>query len=161
MYDTVKDQKVQVENLMDDVVQHGVLYDKLAKSGEKVVNSLDDGPDKEELVKRLEELNAEWQGVKEQAEDRKAKVDKVYPLAEQYKAKVDDFGPWLEGAERKLGEVEPGTVKKAEAGQELEKLKVRIVRPVYMRQQILLQFYFSIVFVSGTQRRDHCTQTRP
>ena len=124
LYDTVKDQKVQGENLMDDVVQQGALFDKLNKSGKSVINSLDDGPDKDELVKRLDELNNEWEGVKQQANDMKTKIDEVYPLAEEYKTKVDDFTPWLENAEKKLADVEPGAVKKAEAGQELEKLKV-------------------------------------
>ena len=124
MYDTVKDQKVQAENLMDDVVQQGVLLDKLNKSGQNVISSLDEGPDKDELVKRLDELNSEWQEVNKQAEDRKTKMEKVYPLAEEYKTKVDDFAPWLENAERKVGDIEPGAVKKAEAREELKKLKV-------------------------------------
>ena len=126
VYDTVKDQKVQAENLMDDVVQQGVLFDKLSKSGENVVNSLDKGADKDELVKRLDELNNEWQEVKKQAEEKKTKIENVYPLAEEYKTKVDNFTPWLENVERKVGDIEPGTVRKAEASQELEKLKVCI-----------------------------------
>ena len=126
MYDTVKDQKVKAENLMDDVVQQGVLFDKLNKSGENVIQSLDEGPDKDEIVKRLDELNNEWQEIKKQAEDRKTKIDKVYPLAEEYKTKVDDFTPWLENIEKEVGDIEPGAVKKADAGQELEKLKVNV-----------------------------------
>ena len=124
VYDTVKNQKVQAENLMDDVVQQGVLFDKLTKSGQNVISSLDEGPDKDELVKHLDELNKELQEVKKQAEERKTKIDKVYPLADEYKTKADDFTPWLENAERKVGDIEPGTVKKAEASRELENLKV-------------------------------------
>jgi DNA repair ATPase RecN len=137
VYDTVKDQKVEGENLMDDVVQQGALFDKLNKSGQNVINSLDEGPDKDELVKRLDELNNEWEGVKKEANERKMKIDKVYPLAEEYKTKVDDFAPWLENAEKKIGDIEPGAVKKAEAGQELEKLKVCTHWPdLYHKQTI-------------------------
>ena len=111
---------------MDDVVQQGVLLDKLTKSSQNVISSLDEGPDKDELVKHLDELSKELQEVRKQAEDRKTKIDKVYPLADEYKTKVDDFTSWLENAERKVGDIEPGAVKKAEACQELKKLKVSV-----------------------------------
>lgn len=109
---------------MDDIVQQGILFDKLSKSGQNVIGSLDESQDKEELVKRLDDLNNEFKEMKKNAEDLKEKVDKVYPLAEDYKMKVDDFTPWLQNTEREVGDIEPGTVKKDEAGQELEKLKV-------------------------------------
>lgn len=126
VYDTIKDQKVQADNLMDDVVQQGILFDKLNKSGQNILSGLDESPEKQELVKRLDDLNSEWLEVKNQAEGRKARVDKVYPIAEKCKTKVDDFLPWLESTEKKVGDIEPGTVKKAEAAEELERLKVRM-----------------------------------
>ena len=124
LYERVKDQNVQGENLMNDVKQQGIMFEKLMKSGQSVLGSLEDGLDKETLEKRLDEMKEQWQEVKGQAEEWNAKIAKVYPIAEDYKDKVDDFGTWLEGAEKGVEAMEPANVKKTEVSQEMAKIKV-------------------------------------
>ena len=124
LYERVKDQNVQGENLMDDVKQQGIMFEKLMKSGQSVLGSLEDGLDKETLEKRLDEMKEQWQEVKGQVEEWNAKIAKVYPIAEDYKDKVDDFGTWLEGAEKGVEAIEPANVKKTEVRQEMAKIMV-------------------------------------
>lgn len=113
-----------MENLVDEIEQQGALYSRLSKCGTKVVQNLDEDSDKEELLKRLDDINNGLKEVKEQVEKRKKKINEVYPLALDFKTNVDDFTPWLVNTERIVGEIKPGSVKKADANTELNKLKV-------------------------------------
>ena len=140
LHGTVKDQKVQGENLINDVEQQEIVFGKLIKSGQNVLSSLDDGPERETLEKRLDEVKDQWEVVKGQAEEWNAKIANVYPIAEDYKGRVDDFRRWLEDTEKKVSDIEPGNVKKAEAELDMAKIKV-CVKFFFLLRLVFLQSF--------------------
>ena len=110
--DTVKQQQEQNE-LVKEVDKQKKLYDRLLTASDKILDTLDEGEEKEQTVDNINAMKTRWDNLNEEVAKRSDLIDQVEPLAKDHHEKKQPFEDWLTPAEetmKDLSESLPTTV---------------------------------------------------
>lgn len=107
VYDVVRDQLHEVEQVSDDAKQLEPVFGRVSSCGQDVLESLEPGEEKDKLKDQLAEIEERWNVVKEKVESRKATLEEVTPDAKGYHDNHQNLLPCLEDAESYLAAGEP------------------------------------------------------
>ena len=107
LYDVLREQHVEVEHASADVKQLEPLFERIAKNGQDILESLDPGEEKDELEEKLNDLTARWDAVKTKIDDRKSKIEQVSPVAKTHHESLQSLLPWMSDTEDWVSSLEP------------------------------------------------------
>lgn len=107
LYDVLRDQHVEVEHASADVKQLEPLFERIAKNGQDILESLDPGEEKDELEEKLNDLTARWDAVKTKIDERKSKIEQVSPVAKTHHESLQSLLPWMSDTEDWVSSLEP------------------------------------------------------
>ena len=107
VYDVVRDQLHEVEQVSDDVKQLEPVFGRVSSCGQDVLESLEPGEEKDKLKDKLAEIEERWNDVKEKVESRKANLVDITPDSKRYHDNRQSLLPCLEDAESYLAAEEP------------------------------------------------------
>ena len=122
-YPTTKHQKEDSDGLSDSVAQMQPVFEKLLEAGEKVLDATDPGEDKVAMQQTLDDLKQKWGTLKGRAVDRENSVAVVIPEAKSFHYGMQAFDSWLTESERKLAQVNFGSVNTEELNQQQKALE--------------------------------------
>ena len=106
-YDVVRDQSEEIEHATADVKQLEPVFEKVSKTGDEILESLEPGEEKDELKERLSDLATRWNTVKKKIEDRKSKIDDVSVVAKTHHDSLQSLLPWMSDVENWVDSLEP------------------------------------------------------
>ena len=98
---------VRFQTFERDLGQENPLYDGIVQAGSKMLESIPSGEEKQRLEGKLKELNALWNKVHDDLDQRKGHLANVYSKAKELEDKRKDLGEWLSLNETKLRELLP------------------------------------------------------
>ena len=81
--ETVKQQQEQ-NDLVKEMAPLKQLYDRLMKAADKVVDTLEDGEEKEQTVEKVNDMKKKWDDINEKIDKRDKLIDEVEPLAKDH-----------------------------------------------------------------------------
>jgi len=106
-YDVLRDQSEEIEHATADVKQLEPVFEKVSKTGDEILESLEPGEEKDELKEKLSDLSTRWNVVKTKIEDRKSKIDDVSVVAKTHHDSLQSLLPWMSDAENWVDSLEP------------------------------------------------------
>jgi len=104
--ETVKQQQEQ-NDLVKEMAPLKKLYDRLMKAADKVVDTLEDGEEKDQTVEKVNDMKKKWDDINEKIDKRDKLIDEIEPLAKDHHNKKQPFDDWLTEAETSLKDLEP------------------------------------------------------
>jgi len=104
--ETVKQQQEQ-NDLVKEMAPLKKLYDRLMKAADKVVDTLEDGEEKDQTVEKVNDMKKKWDDINEKIDKRDKLLDEIEPLAKDHHDKKQPFDDWLTEAETSLKDLEP------------------------------------------------------
>lgn len=107
IYDRLKEQKNDDEELQDKIQQQKPVFEQLLKNGKNLLESAEPGAEKDELEAKLADTERRWNETEQIASEHSARVDTALPEAETYRESASSLEPWLADTERKLTLLEP------------------------------------------------------
>ena len=109
--ETVKQQQEQNE-LVKEVGSLKRLYDRLLPASDKILETLDEGDEKDQTISNIDDTKARWDDLNEEITKRSDLIDQVEPLAKDHHEKKQPFEDWLTTAENTMKDLEtvPATV---------------------------------------------------
>ena len=85
--------------LKQDVTQQQAVFDKVMQDGHAMLNGTSHGPGRDELKSRLDNSKKRWEEVKQDTDDRSAKIDELHPKSKSFFDSSVTFSCWLMKAE--------------------------------------------------------------
>lgn len=101
------------------------VYERILQNGHSLLDETEDGPEKEAVQKRLDELTDTWNGIKEKSNKRTDDIGELYPLASDHNDKYVTFSVYLTGAEKKLNGFDKPCIDEEELERQQKELEVR------------------------------------
>ena len=107
----------------EELSQVEPVFEKLVDMVQSLLDTSEPSEDREVLEQKLDDVKIRWYCLREKTPEREEQILKVLPLARKYDNTADPFAAWLEEAERRVGELEPIALNKAQVSQQAEEVK--------------------------------------
>lgn len=101
----VDEQKGEAQSFANSLTKKEPVYEKLVEEGERMLEKMLPGDERDEHQANLEDTKARWEALKDNSEKLRNKIEEVHEIAGQYDKKSDKFNDWLEETEKKLGKI--------------------------------------------------------
>ena len=123
LYDKVKVQKKDNEELMQNMAEQESMLQKLFKNGHEIVGSLEDAPEGEALAFKITELEKRWRNLHTLVAERNDQLQKVEPNALKYREQADSLLSALIDGEKEVEMLEPLSVNIDNIAKQKEKVQ--------------------------------------
>ena len=100
------------------------VYERILQNGHSLLDETEDGPEKEAVQQRLDELTNTWNGIKEKSNQRSNDIGALYPLASAHNDNYVTFSVYLTGAEKKLNGFDNPCIDEKELERQQKELEV-------------------------------------
>lgn len=100
------------------------VYERILQNGHSLLDETEDGPEKEVVQQRLDELTDTWNGIKEKSNQRSNDIGRLYPLASAHNDNYVTFSVYLNGAEKKLNGFDKPCIDEKELERQQKELEV-------------------------------------
>jgi Spectrin repeat. len=101
------------------------LYERILQNGNSLLDDTEDGPEKEAVQQKLDDLTKKWDDVKDKTKKRTDDLDRLYPLAQAHSDSHVTFSVYLDGAEKKLNGFKQPAIDQEELDRQKKELEVR------------------------------------
>lgn len=114
LYETVKTQRLENEELQQTLDQQEPVFEKLVQTGLAVAESLEDEPERESLERKIGVMKKRWENAEQNVRERQERLCNVEPLAKKYHDKAEDLSVLFDNAEKNVEAFEPLSIKKSD-----------------------------------------------
>lgn len=122
VFPVVDEQKEEAQSFANSLTKKEPVYEKLVEEGERMLEKMLPGDEKDAHQANLDDTIARWQALKDNSEKLRNKIDEVHEVAEQYDKKSDKFTDWMDETEKKLGKIKPKSYTQDKANETLEEV---------------------------------------
>lgn len=103
------------------------VYERILQNGHSLLDETEDGPEKDAVQQRLDELTNTWNDIKDKSNKRSDDIGRLYPLASAHNDDYVTFSVYLTGAEKKLDELDKPCIDEKELERQQKELEVCFV----------------------------------
>ena len=107
----------------EDLSRVEPVFEKLVDMVHSLLDISEPSEDRKLLEQKLDDVKIRWYSLREKTPERAEQILQVLSLARKYGNIADTFTTWLEEAERRIGELDPVALGKAQATHQAEETR--------------------------------------
>lgn len=107
----------------EDLSRVEPVFEKLVDMVQSLLDTSEPTEDRKLLEQKLDDVKIRWYSLREKTPERAEQILQVLSLARKYGNIADTFTTWLEEAERRIGELDPVALGKAQATHQAEETR--------------------------------------